>query len=62
MPPQLFLAVGAVAAGVDAVFHPAPALRQKRLKDRQGLLPLLVVVQLPAIVELLAGLQRLPRA
>ena len=58
---QLLMTVGAVAAGVDVVLHPSPALLQKPLKDSQRLLPAVVVVELPAVVELLAGLQFLSR-
>ena len=103
--PQLLMAVGTVAAGVDVVLHlrwvgavhevvppvgkvlygdfavthrktrpsdpdrnlrivvlhPAPALLQKPLKDLQGFLPAFMVIELPAIVELMPGLQRFPQ-
>ena len=58
---QLPMAVGAVATGVNVVFHPAPALFQKLLKDLQSLLPTAVIVELPAIIELLPGIQLLSR-
>ena len=50
-----------MAAGVDVVFYPSPAIFQKRLKDRQGFFPPAVIVELPAIVELMPGLQNFSR-
>ena len=58
---ELLMAVGAVTAGVDVVFHPAAPVRQEPLKNCQRLFPALVVIQLPAIVELMPGLQNFSR-
>ncbi len=52
----MFVTVGAVAAGVNIVLHPATAVCQKLLKNQQSIFIALVIVEFAAIVKLLAGI------